>query len=378
MSEIAKVKGTNGFKVVSTFSGCGGVCLGLEMAGYEVLWANEFIEAARDTYKENHPGVILTGEDIRTIKGKDILEAIGLERGELDLLEGSPPCASFSTAGSLDKGWGRVKTYSDSAQRSDDLFFEYSRIIEELYPKVFIAENVSGLVKGKAIGYFKEILRDLKSKGYTVEARLLDASYLGVPQARQRLIFVGVRNDLVEKFGVKPVFPKPVNARYVLRDVTGDVTRDVTRDITGDVTGDVTGDKPVVLGDPESYKDEETGHEIGLAKYAVGKEWDNTPIGGSSEKYFQLVRPALDKPVGTITATAGVVGAASIAHPTEKRKFNLKELRALQSFPEDFILTGSYQQRAERIGRSVPPLMAKAVGETVRKEILEKINARSR
>jgi len=224
MSEITKVKGTNGFKVVSTFSGCGGVCLGLEMAGYEVLWANEFIEAARDTYKENHPGVILTGEDIRTIKGKDILEAIGLERGELDLLEGSPPCASFSTAGSLDKGWGRVKTYSDSAQRSDDLFFEYSRIIEELYPKVFIAENVSGLVKGKAIGYFKEILRDLKSKGYTVEARLLDASYLGVPQARQRLIFVGVRNDLVEKFGVKPVFPKPVNARYVLRDVTGDVT----------------------------------------------------------------------------------------------------------------------------------------------------------
>lgn len=371
MSEVAKVKGTNGFKVVSTFSGCGGVCLGLEMAGYEVLWANEFIEAARDTYKENHPGVILTGEDIRTIKGEEILKAIGLKRGELDLLEGSPPCASFSTAGSLDKGWGRVKTYSDSVQRSDDLFFEYSRIIEELYPKVFIAENVSGLVKGKAIGYFKEILRDLKSKGYTVEARLLDASYLGVPQARQRLIFVGVRNDLVEKFAVKPAFPKPVNARYVTKDIIGDVPRDITRDVTRDVTGDVT-------GDVTSYIDEETGHDIGLEKYAVGREWDNTPIGGSSDKYFQLVRPALDKPVGTITATAGVVGAASISHPYEKRKFNLKELRAFQSFPEDFILTGSYQQRAERIGRSVPPLMAKAVGETVRKEILEKINAGTR
>ena len=358
MSEVAKVKGTNGFKVVSTFSGCGGVCLGLEMAGYEVLWANEFIEAARDTYKENHPGVILTGEDIRTVKGEDILKSIGLKRGELDLLEGSPPCASFSTAGSLDKGWGRVKTYSDSIQRSDDLFFEYSRIIEELYPKVFIAENVSGLVKGKAVGYFKEILRDLKSKGYTVEARLLDASYLGVPQARQRLIFVGVRNDLVEKFGVKPAFPKPVNGRYTVRDIIGD--------------------KTAKFGDRESYKDEETGQEIGLAKYAVGREWDNTPIGGSSDKYFQLVRPALDRPVGTITATAGVVGAASIAHPYEKRKFDLKELRAFQSFPEDFILTGSYQQRAERIGRSVPPLMAKAIGETVREEILEKINGRTR
>ena len=356
MREVEKVKGSNGFKVVSTFSGCGGVCLGLEMAGYEVLWANEFIEAARDTYKENHPGVILTGEDIRTISGKEILESIGLKRGELDLLEGSPPCASFSTAGLIDKGWGKVKTYSDSVQRSDDLFFEYSRLIEELYPKVFIAENVSGLVKGKALGYFKEILRDLKSKGYEVEAKLLDASYLGVPQARQRIIFVGVRKDLVEKFGVKPVFPKPINDRITLREVIGDSPEEVK----------------------DSYLDPETGFEIGLSKYAVGVEWEKTPIGGSSEKYFQLVRPALDKPVGTITATAGVVGAASLSHPLEKRKFNLKELRALQSFPEDFILTGSYQQRAERIGRSVPPLMAKAIGETIREEVLGKINARSR
>jgi DNA (cytosine-5)-methyltransferase 1 len=356
MSEVEKVKGTNGFKVVSTFSGCGGVCLGLKMAGYKVLWANEFIEAARDTYKANHPEVILTGEDIRTVPGATILETLNIKRGEIDLLEGSPPCASFSTAGLIDKGWGKVKTYSDSVQRSDDLFFEYSRLIGELYPKVFIAENVSGLVKGKALGYFKEILRDLKSKGYEVEAKLLDASYLGVPQARQRIIFVGVRKDLVEKYGVKPVFPTPINKRVTLRDVIGSGPEDVK----------------------ESYLDPETEFEIGLGKYAVGREWENTPIGGSSEKYFQLVRPALDKPVGTITATAGVVGAASIAHPLEKRKFNLKELRALQSFPEDFILTGSYQQRAERIGRSVPPLMAKAIGETIRVEILEKINAGSR
>lgn len=348
MEEVGLVRGTTGLKAVSTFSGCGGVCLGLEMAGYEILWANEFIEAARDSYKPNHPGVILTGDDIRTIKGSDILEAIGLERGELDLLEGSPPCASFSTAGLIEKGWGRVKTYSDSVQRADDLFFEYSRLVEELYPKVFIAENVSGLVKGKAIGYFKEIIRDLKSKGYKVEARLLDASYLGVPQARQRLIFVGVRSDIAEKYEVGPVFPKPQRQRYTLRDV---------------------------IEENGVYIDEETGMDISLDRYAVGEAWDNTKIGESSEKYFQLVRPRLDKPVGTITATAGVVGAASVVHPTEKRKFNLRELRALQSFPADFILTGSYQQRVERIGRSVPPLMAKAVGETVRDEIFGVINA---
>lgn len=351
MAEIEKVKGSNNLKVVSTFSGAGGACLGLEMAGYEILWANEFIEAARDTYAANHKGVILSGDDIRTITGADILNAINLKRGELDLFEGSPPCASFSTAGLMEKGWGRVKTYSDSIQRSDDLFFEYSRILDELYPKVFVAENVSGLVKGKAIGYFKEIIRDLKSKNYTVEAKLLDASYLGIPQARQRVIFMGVRNDLVEKYGVKPVFPAPQKRRFVVSEI---------------------------IEQSNNLIDEETDTDISLHKYAVGAEWDKTKIGASSEKYFQLVKPALDKPVGTITATAGVIGAASICHPTEKRKFNLKELRAFQSFPADFVLTGSYTQRVERIGRSVPPLMYKAVGDVMREQIFEVINGNAR
>jgi DNA (cytosine-5)-methyltransferase 1 len=101
------------------------------------------------------------------------------------------------------------------------------------------------------------------------------------------------------------------------------------------------------------------------------------PIGGYS-RFYSLKRPPLNRPSPTITAMAGQVGAASVAHPFERRKFNLKELRALQSFPEDFILTGNYTQRVERIGRSVPPLMSKAIGETIRVEILEKINAGSR
>ena len=358
MDEVAKLRGTNGFNLISTFSGCGGACLGFEMAGYDVLWANEFVEAARDTYEANHPGVILNGKDIRSLSGQDILDAVNLEVGEVDLLEGSPPCSSFSMAGKRHKLWGVEKTYSDTTQVADDLFFEYSRIVREIQPKVFVAENVAGLVRGRAVGYFKDILRDLKANGYTVEAKLLDASYLGIPQARQRIIFVGVRNDLVEKFGVKPVFPKPVNKRLTL--------------------GDVIGRNPSEIEQADSYIDEETGFEIGLNSYAVGKAWDETPMGQSSEKYFQLVRPPLDRPAPTITAMAGQVGAASIAHPYERRKFNLKELRALQSFPEDFILTGNYTQRVERIGRSVPPLMSKAIGEVIRTEILEKVNARSR
>lgn len=348
MLEVARVRGTNGYKVVSTFSGCGGACLGFEMAGFEVAWANEFVEEARNTYRDNHPGVILDGRDIREIHASDILAATGLEPGEIDVLEGSPPCASFSTAGSREKGWGRVKSYSDTVQRSDDLFFEFARILGELQPRTFTAENVSGLVKGKAIGYFKQILVALRSEGYAVDAKVLDASWLGVPQARQRLIFVGVRNDLVDRYGLRPAHPKPFTYRYPIRDV-------------------------LELEKPATH-DPETGQDIRLDRYAIAAEWDKIRPGQSSERYFQLVRPALGEPVGTITATGGGIGAASVTHPTQRRKFTLEELRALSSFPADFVLTGTYAQRWERIGRSVPPFMARAIAETIRDEILGKLH----
>ena len=348
MDDVKKAKGSNGFTMVSTFSGCGGSCLGFEMAGFDLKWANEFIPEARETYRANHDGVILDDRDIRKVKGSEILEAIGLSVGELDLFEGSPPCSSFSMAGSREKAWGKVKSYSDSEQRADDLFFEYSRLIKEIQPKTFIAENVSGLVRGTALGYFREILRDLRANGYNVEAKLLDASWLGVPQARKRIIFIGVRNDLVEKYKVAPAFPSPFQYQYSLEEALEDVI-------------------PL-----DKYLDPDTGHDISLDRYAVGSEWDKTPVGKASEKYFQLVKPHPSKPVGTITATVGTVGAASVVHPLEKRKFTLEELRLLSSFPKDFILTGTYAQRCERIGRSVPPLMAKAIGETIAKEILSK------
>jgi site-specific DNA-cytosine methylase len=152
------------------------------------------------------------------VTGAEILAAVGRERGDVDVLEGSPPCASFSTAGKRSAGWGSVKPYSDTSQRVDDLFFEYARLVDEIRPRAFVAENVSGLVKGVAKGYFLEILRALRAPGYVVAARLLDAQWLGVPQARQRIIFVGVRADLVERYGVGPAFPTPLRYRYSIRD----------------------------------------------------------------------------------------------------------------------------------------------------------------
>ena len=336
MKEINETRGTNGLNVASFFSGAGGSCLGFEMAGYKILSASEFVEEARNTYSLNHAGTPIDGRDIRDVKAKDVFELAGTD--QIDVMEGSPPCAAFSTVGKREEGWGKVNSYSDTEQRSDDLFLEFARLLSDIQPKVFVAENVKGLIMGSAKGYFKLILERLKRCGYQVEARVLDASYLGVPQARQRLIFVGTRNDL----NIKPVFPKPFAYRYNLSEV---------------------------IGSNPSNLDDETGKQISFEKYAIHNEWLKLRNGQQSDKYFQLVRPHKNKPVPTLTAGGGNIGSASITHPDYPRKLNLKEMRLLSGFPDDFQLTGTYEQRYERLGRAVPPLMMKAIAETIQKGI---------
>lgn len=338
----------NGYRVVSTFSGGGGSSTGYKMAGFDVLLASEFVESARETYRLNHPGTIIDPRDIREVQPDEILERTGLEPGELDILDGSPPCASFSTAGAREKGWGRVKKYSDRKQRSDDLFFEYARLLRGIKPKTFVAENVSGLIKGTAKGYFKAILAELRKCGYEVKAALLDAQWLGVPQTRQRLIFVGVRHDLCDKYGVEPAFPKPLPYRYTLSDAI-------------DLHGGIGKVEP----------------EASIERYAIGQEWKKLNQGEQSKKYFQLVRCRQDKPVGTVTATGGAASAASISHPFECRKFSIAELKRICSFPDDYRLAGTYAQQYERLGRSVPPVMMMHIAKTIKEAILDRCVAKT-
>lgn len=380
MAEIAVVP-KNGLRVVSTFSGCGGSCLGFEMAGYEVLWANEFIPAAQDVYRRNHPGVYLSTENIRNVSTADVLAQAGVSVGEIDVLEGSPPCASFSTAGKREAHWGKKKAYSDTVEQVDDLFFEFVRLIQGIQPKVFVAENVSGLVKGTAKGYFKQILAAMKACGYRVEARLLDAQWLGVPQARQRIIFVGVRSDL----GRAPAFPKPLPYRYSVRDAlptigaspqTGNGTYPpslvevrAVRDDRGAFGngGDIT-DRP----SPTERSDSVGTHwiETDISRYAIGAEWDKLEPGEQSDKYRSLIKADPERPSPTIMQRGGDGGVATVTHPVERRKFTIAELKRICAFPDDFILTGTYAQQWERLGRAVPPLMMRAVAETIRDEVL--------
>lgn len=375
MAEIAALP-WNGYSVVSTFSGCGGSCLGFEMAGYRVLWANEFIPAAQEVYRLNHPNVILSTADIRQVQPEEILAAIGKARGEVDVLEGSPPCASFSTAGKREAGWGKVRKYSDTTQRVDDLFFEYARILDGLQPKVFVAENVSGLVKGTAKGYFLEILRALKACGYNVKAQLLDAQWLGVPQTRQRIIFIGVRNDLA----LEPRFPKPLPYQYTLADAIPWITRarpgahgwDDGREVDAEKSPSTT----ICASGMGSYN-YHVEAATDISRFAIGREALRIAEGGQSSKYFSLRRAHRWKPCPTITQAlgpgAGPNGEASLAtviHPTELRRFSIAEVKRICAFPDDFQFTGTYAQQWERLGRAVPPVMMAAVARSVQ-EVLD-------
>lgn len=369
MAEIAALP-WNGFNVVSTFSGCGGSCLGYRMAGYRVLWANEFIPAAQETYKANHPNSILDTRDIRQVQPEDILSVVGLGVGEIDIFDGSPPCAAFSTAGKREAGWGKVKQYSDTKQRVDDLFFEYARLIKGVQPKVFVAENVSGLVKGTAKGYFIEILKTLKDCGYNVKCKVLDAQWLGVPQMRQRTIFVGVRGDL----GLEPAHPKPLPYQYTVRDAIPWIAK-AYRDDRGTFGGggDITNQpSPTILSDSAGTH-WAIEPESDISKYAIGRKWDEVGIGGHEFYGTRFHRTHPDKPCPTVTQRGGDSTTSSVTHPIEKRKFSIAELRRICAFPDDFILTGTYAQQWERLGRAVPPVMMMHIAKTIEKEVLCKL-----
>jgi len=246
-----------------------------------------------------------------------------------------------------------------------------------LQPKVFVAENVSGLVKGTAKGTFLQILAEFKASGYRVTCRVLDAQWLGVPQQRQRTIFIGVREDLNRE----PVHPSPLPYRYSVRDALPWIVKVRKAGAFGEesyVGADSVG-ADSVGAQPSSGNNFNNGSgkveaETDISRYAIGAEWERMGKPGTqSDKYFQLVRPALGEPCGTITQRGGDNTVASVCHPTEKRKFTIAELRRICAFPDDFILTGSYAQQWERLGRSVPPVMMAAVAATVRDKILSEI-----
>lgn len=329
LAELDDVPKAN-LRVASLFSGCGGSSLGYRLAGFEVVYANEFVPHAAATYRANSPSVIVDERDVRMISGRELFERFG----EIDVLDGSPPCASFSTSGKREADWGKVKAYSGRQQRTDDLFDEYARIVEELRPRAFLAENVSGFVRGVAIGYARRVLARLTAAGYSVEARLVDAQWLGVPQARQRTIVIGIRHDVGERVR----FPLPLSHRVSLRDALGDHVQGQLH------SGPFSTDKP-------------NRRSADLPALTIGAT-TNLGVG----RWPTGIVFAPDEPDPETGFHVRVSDRVRRAFPNASLRFlHISELRRIQSFPDDFALTGAYHRRWERIGRAVPPLMMQAL-----------------
>jgi len=329
------------YRVISTFSGIGGSSQGYKQAGLNVVASVEFLDYQARIYRANHPNTKLYECDIRTLDPLSILKDLNIKVGELDILDGSPPCSSFSTAGSIDEGWGKAKQYGNRKQKTDDLFFEYIRFLDKMQPKVFVAENVSGLIKGTSKGFFNEFLRLFKTCGYQVSAKLMNAANYGVPQIRQRIIFIGVRNDL----NIKPSFPEPSVKTISLKEA-----------FEGIVNTD------------EELK------EVDIRRFAIHTELSKLSPYGKSNKYQSLFKESPNKPCRTVTATNASLSAASVCH-WDNRKFTISELKRIATIPDDYIILGKdYKERAEGLGRLVPPKMMEAIARNIKTNILDKIN----
>lgn len=318
--------------VISTFAGCGGSSLGYHLAGFRELLAIDFDENAHETFKRNFPNVPAWNADIKNVTTEQILEATKLKVGELDVFDGSPPCQGFSTAGK--------RKVNDSR---NDLFKEFVRLVDGLKPKVFVMENVSGMLKGKMKGRFNEILRELRALDYEVKVKLMNAMFYDVPQSRERVIFIGVRKDLK----IEPSFPLPSNKIITVEEALKGV-------------------------EPKTY--------IPLdKKWLTFELWNKMKPGKNASEVhpkgsaFSLVKVHPGKPCPTIPKTLSIASTRFGAHLhwKEPRTLAIEELKRLASFPDDFVFLGSIENQWARIGNAVMPNMMKAIASHIKANMLK-------
>lgn len=297
---------------ISLFAGCGGSSLGYSMAGYRELLAVEWDDAAVMTFKLNFPDVPVYHDDIHKLTVKQCLKAISLQPDELDLLDGSPPCQGFSTAGKRRMGDLRNQLYN-----------EFVRLLEGLRPRAFVMENVGGMVRGKMKLIFADCTRRLKAAGYLVSCRMLDAKWFGVPQVRKRLVWVGIREGL----GVEPSHPPAEHSPPSVLEAIGHLP-----------TGKPGGHEPQVI---EAWHASRPGQALRGARCDIGS--------------FQSSRLA-----------PGCPSKAQIAQHRNwrwdvPRQLVALEMALLHSFPPGFHWTGGKGNTTAGIGNSVPPLFMRAV-----------------
>ena len=336
LTDLAAVP-QNGITVMSTFACGGGSSMGYKRAGCSIVAANDIDPEMAWHYQHNlHPPLyyLCPIRDLLTAQLPDELFA-------LDILDGSPPCSTFSMAGSREKAWGKEKHFREGQAKQvlSDLFFDYLDLVERLKPKVAIAENVKGMLLGNAKGYTKMVMARFKEIGYRPQLFLVNAADCGVPQKRERVFFCALRNDLD-----RPLLKLAPTHRWIS---------------AGEATNDL---QELTLEEIE---------DTDASRYAIGKEALRLKEGEQSKKYFSLVR--LDRKQPSPSITAGVSGqtTASVIHWSECRNITFREAKRLGSFPDDYYAKtdkiGKYM-----IGMSVPPKMTEQVARAVIEQWLTK------
>lgn len=330
---------------IELFAGAGGLALGLEQAGFNHIGLIEFNKPAADTLKHNRPQWRVICDDVANISCLDLEEYFNIKKGELDLLSGGAPCQAFSYAG---KRLGLEDTRGT-------LFYHYAIFLTKLQPKMFLFENVRGLLSHDGGKTYKTILTVFQEAGYTTQYKVLNAWDYGVAQKRERLITIGVRNDLTDK--IKFEYPKPHDYKPVLRDILNDV--------------------PASLGTRYSKEKEEIYKLVPAGGYWRDIDPDIAKAYMKSCWYMGggrtgiLRRLSLDEPSLTVL-TSPSQKQTDRCHPLEPRPFTVRENARCQSFPDDWEFVGSVGEQYKQVGNAVPVNLAYEIGLKI-KEALEQV-----
>lgn len=323
-------------KVFGTFVCGGGSAMGYKLAGYDDLGGVELDPKVAAIFKENLNPKYLYVEDIRDFNKREDLPD---ELYDLDLLDGSPPCSTFSTAGKREEGWNKAKKFAEGQklQRLDDLVFVYCDTIKKLKPKVCLLENVSGLVKGNARAYAKQIIEKMTEAGYRTQLFLLNAAKMGVPQTRQRVFFIGLRNDF--------------NLPKLKLDFN---------------------EEPITFGefrDPKATENQltENDYSIWRERERGDMSFEDTLIRtkGISGKFFTHQYIKEYNTPNTIDTKASQYDYES------PRKLNVREFTQISSFPLDY--KAPEKKKVWLYGMSVPPVMTAQIANQIYIQWLSKI-----
>lgn len=325
---------------IELFAGAGGLALGIEQAGFSSLGLIEIDKQACETLKFNRHNWNVINDDIENISKLDLEVLFNMKKMELDLLSGGAPCQSFSYAG---KRLGLEDTRGT-------LFYHYALFLEKLQPKVFLFENVKGLLshdKGKT---YETILDIFKKTGYIIQNKVLNSWDYGVPQKRERLITIGIRKDL--KNVLKIDFPKPYDYKPILKDILLDVPESLGTNYS-------SSKKEIFdLVPPGGYwKDIPED----IAKKYMKSCWNMT--GGRTGI---LRRLSMNEPSLTVL-TSPSQKQTDRCHPTESRPFTVRENARCQSFPDDWEFIGSVSSQYRQVGNAVPVNLAYEIAKEIKK-----------